>query len=129
MENKYGTTVQQIKCWNGSMVKPLYSPLSAVSLLAPSDDGDWYHFSPLLASVSIFLERVFSEWYRFNCLNVPWSPPTPFDYVSQVERWIRMGDFAQVCAIQFWREIFIAPIPIPNPEPILVTGSARDLGI
>ena len=37
--------------------------------------------------------------------------------------WIQMGDFVQVCAMQSWSKIFIAPTPISNPMPILVPGS------
>ena len=40
-----------------------------------------------------------------------------------------MGEFVQVCAMQFLRKIFTAPSPIPSPTPTIVYGSARDLGI
>ena len=40
-----------------------------------------------------------------------------------------MGEFAQVCAMQFWRRIFTALSSIPIPTPSLVPGSVKDLGI
>ena len=43
------------------------------------------------------------------------------------EGWIQIGQFALVCAMQSWRKIFIAPIPILSRTPSPVTGSARYL--
>ena len=38
-----------------------------------------------------------------------------------------MGKFEPVCAELFWSKIFIVPVPIPKPTPILDPRFLRDL--
>ena len=74
--------VQIIQRWNGVMVKRLYSPLTAVVFLVPSNNGDIYLFFTSSAAVSPVEEKIFYEWCCADRLNVPWSAETPFDAVS-----------------------------------------------
>ena len=85
----------------------------------------------LYADVSVFP----SKWPYFYSDPLLWvrtlvrRPVHPLgERKTRGKGWIWMGEFSQVCAMRFWREIFTAPSPILSPTPTLVPGSTIYLG-
>ena len=73
--------VQRMQRWNVLMVKRLYSPLTAVGFLVPSNDGDLSQLFTSSAAVSPFIKTIVSEWCHADSLNRPRASEIPFDFI------------------------------------------------
>ena len=73
--------VQRIQRWNGVTVKQLYSPLTSIGFLVPSN-VDLSHFFTSSDAVSPVDEKFVCEWCRSDCIFCPRAAAMPFDAVS-----------------------------------------------